>query len=400
VDRIGNGKNFKDVEFEMKEELYFIIPPEIMAEVKYDPKQQKAFNMHKEQIMNIPEGVYSIGLGWDSRCDLDASCGVFSDNGEFAELIYYGKKTSNDNAVKHMGDNTTGEGAGDDETLHVDLKKLNKNYNKVIFTVTIYSQGYTFKDVSGAYIRLIDQSQKKEMCRYKLSGAYSESGMIMSSIFRDKNSSQWKFKAIGESASGQTIYDLRSILLQGKIKKSKPQTKPVTSSIASLEAEVKELLKNKKYIVKCRAKDCDKKDFFGLSDPYYNIILNGKKIYSSHPIDSTLNPDWQQHVLTENDLNGDWDVTVFDHNSILAHQLIGECKINPKSIIDQKKEFKFELVNPKKKYSKKLNSGEFYIRIDRYAGPVNKLKELQQIQKKYDMEMLEYQKNAMVYFFK
>jgi stress response protein SCP2 len=135
--------------------------------------------MHKEQTMSIPEGVYSIGLGWDSRCDLDASCGIFSDNGEYVELIYYGKKSSNDNSVKHMGDNTTGEGAGDDETIHVDLKKLNKNYNKVVFTVTIYSQGYSFKDVSGAYIRLIDQSQKKEMCRYKLSGVYSESGMIM-----------------------------------------------------------------------------------------------------------------------------------------------------------------------------------------------------------------------------
>ena len=172
IDRNCVGKNFQDAEFDMKEELYFLIPLEIMAEVKYDPTQQKSFNMKKEQILNIPTGNYSIGLGWDTKCDVDASCALLVGDSSAAEFIYFGNKKSKDNSVQHMGDNLTGEGSGDDETIHVNLKKVHKQYERILFTVTIYSSGYTFNDVKGAYIRIIDQQEKKEICCYKLTGKY------------------------------------------------------------------------------------------------------------------------------------------------------------------------------------------------------------------------------------
>eukprot|EP01080_Neovahlkampfia_damariscottae_P012199 gene12199-5786_t len=400
VDRTCEGKNFKDAEFAMKEELYFLIPPEIMAEVKYDPTQQKSFNLKKDQILNIPTGKYTIGLGWDTKCDLDASCGVVSNDGKYHELIYYGMKETKDRAIKHMGDNLTGEGDGDDESIHVNLKKLNSSYNKVIFTVTIYTGGYSFKHVKGAYIRLIDQQNKKEICRYKLTGNYSTNGMIMSSIFRDKNSGQWKFKAIGEEVTGKTIYDLKSMIIQGKMKKSKPKG-DFSENIKNLELEVKNAQNQKKLELICFAKNCDKKDFFGLSDPYYIINVNGSKQYQSNPIDNTLNPNWPRVVLNQIDLNTTWDIQIYDHNSILSHKLIGNCSFKGLEVFEKEKPVQFQIINPKKKYnSNKSNSGEFYILVRKYQGPVQKLKEFKQKQQKYLQELDEYNKGAFIEFFK
>ena len=399
IDRTCGGKNFKDVEFEMKEELYFLIPPEIMAEVKYDPKQQKSFNMKKEQILNIPTGNYSIGLGWDTKCDVDASCALLVGDSLAAEFIYFGNKKSKDNSVQHMGDNLTGEGSGDDETIHVNLKKVDKKFERIIFTVTIYSAGYTFKDVKGAYIRIIDQQQKKEICRYKLSGKYETNAMIMSSMFKNPKTGEWKFKAIGEGVKGNSIMELKSIIKKGKVKASKPSNPQVSEKIKKLTAEVKEAQNLKRMVLNCYAKNCDKKDFFGLSDPYFIIKVNENKIYQSEAIDNTLNPKWNRGLISQIDSNSTLEIQVYDHNSILAHQLIGNCSVKLNDLLNKNSYFKYDLIHPKKKYtSSKKNSGEFYTSIAEYQGPIQKLKELKLIEEQYQRELKE-SNDKIVHFF-
>eukprot|EP01080_Neovahlkampfia_damariscottae_P002155 gene2155-2020_t len=398
IDRVCGGKNFQEVEFEMKEELYFLIPPEIMGEVKYDPNSQKSFNMKKEQVLNIPQGMYSVGLGWDSKCDLDASVGLLDAEGKYHEFIYYGAKVSKDKSVKHSGDNRTGDGSGDDETIHVNLSKLNKAYTRVIFVVTIYSKGFSFQNVKGAYIRLIDQAKKKEMCRYKLSGSYSSNGMIMSSIFRNPNSNQWKFKAIGESAQGHTIFDLKSILLQGKVKKPKPQG-DVSQKISQLKKVIEEEEKKNISLIKAFATNCDKKDVFSLSDPYYILTINGKKIYQSEAIDNTLDPKWKSVNVGVGDKSGECDVKVWDHNSVMKHSFIGECKFRLSEVYGHKNEVKFDLINTKKKGNQV--AGQFYISINHFDNKTKhqQLKDLEVCQKQYDLDMKEYNSGSFIEFF-
>ncbi|MFB6712189.1 TerD family protein [Streptomyces sp. NPDC056358] len=156
----------------------------------------------------------TVGLGWDARpvggtdFDLDASaiiCGpdqkVVSDQ----HFVFYNNLTSPDGAVRHTGDNTTGEGDGDDEQLLVDLDRLDEKTGQIVFTVSIHdaqNRGQNFGQVEDAYIRVLDNLTGREMCRYELSyDAAGETAMVFGALYR--RGGEWKFRAIGQGyASG------------------------------------------------------------------------------------------------------------------------------------------------------------------------------------------------------
>lgn len=81
-----------------------------------------------------------IGLGWDERAtdgaafDLDASAFLLTATGKVRgdhDFIFYNQLKSQDNSVEHTGDNRSGQGDGDDETLLVDLSKVSPEIEKV-----------------------------------------------------------------------------------------------------------------------------------------------------------------------------------------------------------------------------------------------------------------------------
>ncbi|MCX4810786.1 TerD family protein [Streptomyces graminifolii] len=154
-----------------------------------------------------------IGLGWDARSttgadfDLDASallCGggrVLGDEW----FIFYNQLTSPDGSVEHTGDNLTGEGEGDDESILVDLPKVPATCDKIIFPVSIHmadERGQTFGQVSNAFIRVVNQADGQELARYDLSeDASTETAMIFGELYRYQG--EWKFRAVGQGyASG------------------------------------------------------------------------------------------------------------------------------------------------------------------------------------------------------
>jgi len=67
--------------------------------------------------LNLKE--ISIGLGWDSKVDIDASIICLDKHGRMIDWVYYSRKISKDKAIIHSGDNLTGEGSGDDETIRI-----------------------------------------------------------------------------------------------------------------------------------------------------------------------------------------------------------------------------------------------------------------------------------------
>jgi len=79
------------------------------------------------------------------------------------------KKTTNDGAVKHMGDDTTGEGSGDDEIIKIHLPQISQNVQSIWPVITIYTRGKQFDDVKNAYVRILDPKLKREICRFNLS---------------------------------------------------------------------------------------------------------------------------------------------------------------------------------------------------------------------------------------
>ncbi|MFL6162068.1 MAG: TerD family protein [Jatrophihabitantaceae bacterium] len=151
----------------------------------------------------------TVGLGWDARTtdgaafDLDASAIVCGTDGRAlsdAHFIFFNQLRSPDGTVEHTGDNLTGEGAGDDEQIKVNLRQLAAEVDKVVFPVSIYnaeSAGQSFGQVRNAFIRIVNASDNSEIARYDLSeDASTETAMLFGEIYR--NGAEWKFRAVGQ----------------------------------------------------------------------------------------------------------------------------------------------------------------------------------------------------------
>lgn len=155
----------------------------------------------------------NVGLGWDTRAtdgsgfDLDASVFILNDGGKVrgdSDFVFYNNKAGADGAVTHQGDNTTGEGDGDDEVVVVNLDKLPADVAKMSFCVTIHdaeARKQNFGMVSNAYIRVVNATGGAEIARYDLSeDASTETAMIFGELYR--HGGEWKFKAIGQGFAG------------------------------------------------------------------------------------------------------------------------------------------------------------------------------------------------------
>jgi len=118
--------------------------------------------------------------------------------------VFYGNLAHPSGSVKHMGDNLTGEGEGDDEQIQIDLEKIPANVEKVAFTVTIYdsdARRQNFGQVSNAFIRIVDETTNTELIRYDLGEDFSiETAAVFGELY--KSGSEWKFNAIGSGFQG------------------------------------------------------------------------------------------------------------------------------------------------------------------------------------------------------
>jgi tellurium resistance protein TerD len=152
-----------------------------------------------------------VGLGWDARTtdgqpfDLDASAIVCNADGKALSdqhFVFFNNLTSPDGAVAHSGDNLTGEGAGDDEQVRVNLAGLPAEAARIVFPVSIYGEatGQTFGQVRNAFIRVVNQANDVELARYDLSeDASTETAMVFGELYRGTD--EWKFRAVGQGYS-------------------------------------------------------------------------------------------------------------------------------------------------------------------------------------------------------
>lgn len=159
-----------------------------------------------------------MGLGWDAvkkkgffgfgggsqDVDLDANALMFDAQGNLLDVVWFRQLQSKDGTVRHSGDNRTGQGDGDDETITVDLAQLGSNVSTVIFSVNNYT-GQDFGQVENAYCRLVNLEGEQEIARYDLSAQGSHSAMILASLKRQGN--DWMMTAIGANSSGRTYMD-------------------------------------------------------------------------------------------------------------------------------------------------------------------------------------------------
>lgn len=150
-----------------------------------------------------------VGLGWDARTtsgldfDLDASALLLGSSGKVlsdAHFVFYNNLKSPDGTVEHTGDNRTGEGEGDDESLLLDLSRMSPDVDKIVFPVSIHdaeARHQSFGQVRNAFIRIVNSDDGQEIARYDLTeDASTETAMIFGEVYRYNG--EWKFRAVGQ----------------------------------------------------------------------------------------------------------------------------------------------------------------------------------------------------------
>lgn len=154
-----------------------------------------------------------IGLGWDERAtdgasfDLDASAFLLTSTGRVRgdhDFIFYNQLKSQDGAVEHTGDNRSGQGDGDDESILVDLSRVAYDIEKIAITVTIHdaqARHQNFGQIANAFIRIVNQDTGVEVVRFDLGEDYStETAMVFGEVYR--HNGEWKFRAVGQGYAG------------------------------------------------------------------------------------------------------------------------------------------------------------------------------------------------------
>ena len=142
-----------------------------------------------------------------SNMDIDASAICVNAAGKAIDLVYFGHQVSNDKSIHHSGDNLTGSGSGDDETILVTLPTVSSSTERIVFIVNIYdcvNRRQTFGMVTNAYIRVYNPFNNEEILRYNLTDDYANStGIFVGEIYR--RNGEWKFSAMGEGTSDTSI---------------------------------------------------------------------------------------------------------------------------------------------------------------------------------------------------
>jgi tellurium resistance protein TerZ len=159
-----------------------------------------------------------MGLGWDAAekkglfgkkkqdIDLDASALLFNDQGQLVDQVWFAQLKSKDGSVQHTGDNVTGAGEGDDESIRVDLAKVPAEVTTLVFTVNSFT-GQDFTQIRNAVCRLVDEvHEDREIARYELSGSGPHNAQIMAKVARA--GAGWSMTAIGVPATGRTFREL------------------------------------------------------------------------------------------------------------------------------------------------------------------------------------------------
>lgn len=162
-----------------------------------------------DPVENKPSGFFGklLGGGEPAEIDLDASCVVLDNHKEPVDLIWFRHLESNCGNIIHSGDNRTGQGDGDDETIEVNLMGLPVTVEHLVFTVNSFT-GQNFNQVENAYCRIVDDETGSELARFNLSEKGNHTGVIMAYLSR--TSVGWTCTAVGSISNGRTVQDIGS----------------------------------------------------------------------------------------------------------------------------------------------------------------------------------------------
>ncbi|MGL5334633.1 MAG: TerD family protein [Enterovibrio sp.] len=196
-----------------------------MASISLEKRQSVSLTKQSES----PLTQLQFGLGWDpakktgflgklfggnDSIDLDASVVLLDAAGKKLDMVWFRQLKSQCGSIKHSGDNMTGEGDGDDESIYIDITRLPAEVEHLAFTVNSF-RGQTFNDVENAFCRVVDQNGK-ELAKYTLTEQGKHTGILISALQR--KGGEWEFTAHGLPCSGRVIDDMLSEIVSAVVR--------------------------------------------------------------------------------------------------------------------------------------------------------------------------------------
>lgn len=198
-----------------------------------------AINLQKGQRINLEKSNGSklqnicVGVNWGAiekkslfgtskeAVDLDASCVLYDDAKNVIDVVYFGSLKSKDGAIKHSGDDLTGDMAGDDgldnEIITMDFTKLNANVSYVAFVLNSF-RGHDFGTIPFASIRIYEGTPKRVneiFATYDIvkgEGFAGHVSMVLGVFYKKNN--EWKFNAIGEPTKDKKLEETIATVTQ------------------------------------------------------------------------------------------------------------------------------------------------------------------------------------------
>ena len=148
-----------------------------------------------------------------SNIDIDASVICIDKNGHQESIICFYNQEYCSGAIKHYGDNITGEGDGADEQIEINLDKVPENITKLVIIVNIY-EAYKriqhFGKVKNCFVNVVDLDTGKELVKYDVDDNFEGmTGIFVANVYRYKG--DWKFKAIGQGVKVEDIEKMADI---------------------------------------------------------------------------------------------------------------------------------------------------------------------------------------------
>jgi stress response protein SCP2 len=152
-------------------------------------------------------GTVNVGLGWDfskkvGSLDLDASAAMLDSENRLVEAVSYSNLEAFDRAVYHSGDNKSGVGDGDDESISFDLLRLPAQVQKVAVVVNMFNR--TFADVKSAYVR-VQFASLGTVAFFRLGSTTSrEQGLFLGYLLR--HNGQFWFQTLAHEVPGNDLH--------------------------------------------------------------------------------------------------------------------------------------------------------------------------------------------------
>ncbi len=172
----------------------------------------------------------NVAMGWDVNAfeadslDLDLSCFLLDKDYQTRvneDFVFYNNPEACDGGISQNGDSRTGAGAGDDESISIDLHSIPFDIARVVFFLSI-DQGYereqSLSMVRKAYFRVLNEDGGMEMLRYDLSAHLVDNkniGMIVAVL--DREGPKRHVKTMNEGIAGglKEIAESYGMVIQG-----------------------------------------------------------------------------------------------------------------------------------------------------------------------------------------